>query len=62
MCENYVGSDIELIVTEAARIAVASDESLITEKMIIEAINKFSPSISVEDIAYYERFADLERA
>lgn len=62
MSENYVGSDIELIVTEAARIAVASDEALITEEMIVEAISKFSPSISLGDIEYYSQFSSIERS
>lgn len=62
MTENYVGSDIELIVTEAARIAVAKDEPLVDEKMIIEAINKFNPSISPGEIAYYHQFSDMERS
>lgn len=62
MTENYVGSDIELIVTEAARIAVAKDKALVDEKMIVEAINKFSPSISPEEIAYYDQFTNMERS
>ncbi len=62
MTENYVGSDIELIVTEAARIAVAKDSPVVNEKMIIEAINKFSPSISPGDIAAYDQFSNLERS
>lgn len=62
MTENYVGSDIELIVTEAARIAVAKDKSLIDEEMVVEAINKFSPSISSGEISYYDQFSNLERS
>lgn len=62
MTENYVGSDIELIITESARIAVANDKSLIDEKMIITAIKKFSPSISIGEIQYYDQFASLERS
>lgn len=62
MTENYVGSDIELIVTEAARIAVAKNKAQIDEKMIIEAINKFSPSISSGEIAYYDQFTNMERS
>jgi transitional endoplasmic reticulum ATPase len=62
MTENYVGSDIELIVTEAARIAVANDKPLVDEKMIVEAINKFNPSISPGEIAYYNQFTDMERS
>lgn len=62
MSENYVGSDIELIVTEAARAAVLEDEQMVNEKMLINAIKKFTPSISVEEIAYYSQFGDLERS
>lgn len=61
MTNNYVGSDIELIVTEVARMAVARDKDLIDEKMMIEAIQKFTPSISPEEIAFYDRFANFER-
>ncbi len=62
MTENYVGSDIELIVTEAARIAVAKDRNLIDEAIIVAAINKFSPSISPEEIEYYDKFSSMERS
>jgi transitional endoplasmic reticulum ATPase len=61
MTDKYVSSDIELIVTEAARIAVARDKSSIDEKMMIEAVQKFTPSISLEEIAFYDQFANLER-
>lgn len=59
--ENYVGSDIELIVTEAARIAVAQDQVCIDGAMIMSIINKFKPSISVEEIEYYHQFEAMER-
>jgi transitional endoplasmic reticulum ATPase len=59
--ENYVGSDIELIVTQAARMAVADNKSMVDEKMLADSIKKFSPSISLEEIQYYEQFADMER-
>lgn len=62
MTENYVGSDIELIVTEAARTAVFQNESLIDEKMLIDSVEKFNPSITAEEVAYYEQFGDLERS
>ncbi len=61
MTDKYVSSDIELIVTEAARIAVARDKNSIDEKMMIEAVQKFTPSISLEEIAFYDQFANLER-
>lgn len=62
MTDYYVGSDIELIVTEAAREAVAQDKSVIDEKTIIDAINKFKPSISPGEILYYTQFSDMERS
>ncbi len=60
--EFYVGSDIELIVTQAARLAVAKDKSFVDEQMLLEAANKFQPSISKEELAYYDKFTNLERS
>jgi transitional endoplasmic reticulum ATPase len=60
--EFYVGSDIELIVTQAARLAVAKDKSFVDEQMLLEATNKFQPSISKEELAYYDKFTNLERS
>lgn len=62
MTDFYVGSDIELIVTEAARDAVAQDKSVVDEQMIVNAVNKFKPSISSGEILYYTQFADMERS
>lgn len=62
MSENYVGSDIELIVTEAARTAVLENKEMVDEKMLISAVEKFTPSISPEEVAYYSQFGDLERS
>lgn len=62
MTDFYVGSDIELIVTEAARDAIAQDKSLVDEQMIVDAINKFKPSISPGEILYYTQFTDIERS
>jgi transitional endoplasmic reticulum ATPase len=62
MTENYVGSDIELIVTEAARAAVFKDKSMVYENMLVDSVKKFTPSITPEGIAYYEQFGDLERS
>ncbi|MFH1447129.1 MAG: hypothetical protein ABIG43_06965, partial [Chloroflexota bacterium] len=61
MSDNYVGSDIELIVTEAARAAVSQDKSMVDEKMLVDSIGKFNPSITPEEIQYYEQFGDMER-
>lgn len=62
MTDNYVGSDIELIVTEAARAAVSQDKSMVDEKMLADAIKKFTPSVTPEEIEYYSQFGDLERS
>lgn len=62
MSENYVGSDLELVVTEAARAAVSQDKSMIDEKMLIDAIEKFTPSVTEEQIEYYDQFRNLERS
>jgi len=62
LTENYVGSDLELIVTEAARAAVSQDKNMIDEAILVNAIKKFNPSISSEDIKYFEQFIDLERS
>lgn len=62
MTDFYVGSDIELIVTEAARDAVAQDKSVVDEQMIVDAISKFKPSISPGEILYYTQFGDMERS
>ena len=61
LTENYVSSDIELIVTEVARLAVAENKDSVTEAMLMTVISKFKPSISVAEINYYEQFTDLER-
>lgn len=60
--EFYVGSDIELIVTQAARLAVAKEKSFIDEQTLMEALGKFKPSITKEEIAYYDQFTNLERS
>ncbi len=61
LTEFYVSSDIELIVTESARMAVANNKEMIDEEMIVAAINKFSPSITTEEIKYYDQFKSMER-
>lgn len=60
--EFYVGSDIELIVTQAARLAVANDKNFIDEEMLLESTGKFQPSISKKEIEYYDQFINLERS
>lgn len=61
MTENYVSSDIELIVTQAARMAVARDKDAVGEDMLVESIKSFNPSISEEEISYFEQFGNMER-
>ena len=58
---NYVASDIELIVTEAARAAVKENRSAIDEKMLIEVAKRFPSSITAADLQEYEKFKDIER-
>lgn len=59
--EGYVGSDIELIVTQAARLAVTRNEDEINDKMLLESIKTVTPSISKGDIQYYNKFSSMER-
>jgi transitional endoplasmic reticulum ATPase len=61
MTENYVGSDLELIVTEAAREAIASDSLQINEASIVRAIRKVTPSLAPHEIQMYSAFANMER-
>jgi len=61
LTENYVSSDIELIVDQSARLAVSNDKDIIDEDMILRSISKFSPSVSPEEILYYAQFGNLER-
>lgn len=60
LTENYVSSDIALIVDEAARFAVLEDKQ-IDQKMITSVIAEFSPSISKDELEYFKQFADLQR-
>ena len=61
MTENYVGSDLELIVTEAARDAVTHDRPEIDETALIQMIKKVTPSLTPYEIEMYNDFADMER-
>jgi SpoVK/Ycf46/Vps4 family AAA+-type ATPase len=61
MTEGFVCSDIELIVTEAARMAVDQNSPTILEKMLELEILECTPSISGEDVEKYRSFCDLER-
>ena len=61
MTKNYTGSDLELIVTEAARAAVSQNQDMINEAHLINAIKKNTASISLEEIKYYEKFLNFQR-
>ncbi|MCK4353229.1 AAA family ATPase [candidate division WOR-3 bacterium] len=53
--ENYVASDIEMIVNEAARSALKKKGD-ITFKILSDTISTISPSVSREMIEYYNNF------
>ena len=59
--ENYVGSDLDLIVTEAARYAVTHDRPEIDEANLLRAIEKVTPSLTLSEIEMYSSFANMER-
>lgn len=59
--ENLVCSDIELIVTQSARRAIAEDKPQIDEFMLIDIIGNFPPSITQKEIEYYNQFTNIER-
>jgi SpoVK/Ycf46/Vps4 family AAA+-type ATPase len=61
MTENYVGSDIELIVTEAARDAVLNDKTRIEQELIDRAVSRTTPSVSIGEIGTYSQFVHKER-
>jgi transitional endoplasmic reticulum ATPase len=61
LTENYVGSDLELIVTEAARDAMMHDRAEIDEATVIQAIKKVTPSLTRSEVDMYSEFADMER-
>jgi len=57
LTENYVSSDIQVMCDNFARKALSKDMSI---NMLIceEVIKNFSPSISVEQLEYYQSFVD----
>jgi transitional endoplasmic reticulum ATPase len=61
MTEGYVCSDIELIVTDAARTAIDRNSPIISEEILELEILKCLPSISKEELEKYHNFCDLER-
>jgi transitional endoplasmic reticulum ATPase len=54
LTENYVTSDIELIIEDSARMAVKRDLPEITQKLIEECVTKTIPSVSPEELEYFE--------
>lgn len=60
LTEYYVSSDIDLILDEAARLAMSEDKP-ITQKMIEQVISRMNPSISKEELAYFQQFASKAR-
>lgn len=51
--ELFVSSDIKFIIDEASRIAL-KDNSKITQSIIEDVINSSNPSLSFDDLKYYE--------
>ncbi|MCF8262754.1 MAG: AAA family ATPase [Melioribacteraceae bacterium] len=58
MTENYVSSDINLIVNEAARQALMSNE-IITQKILDNTLENSKPSIGLEDLSKYNDVRNL---
>jgi SpoVK/Ycf46/Vps4 family AAA+-type ATPase len=61
LTKNYVSADIELVVNEAARLAVMRDQDVIEQQTVVDAINKTSPSVSEEELKHYSKFNTVER-
>ncbi len=61
LTEGYVSSDIELVVTQAARLAVNGENDIIDEDELKQAIVTVKPSLTPEEIARYEQFKTMER-
>ncbi len=61
LTKGYVSSDIELVVTQAARLAVNGENDLIDEDEILSAIKTVTPSLNSQEILKYEQFKNLER-
>jgi ATP-dependent 26S proteasome regulatory subunit len=56
MTENYVGSDLELVVTEAARDAVTHERPEIDEATLIHTLKKVTPSLTPYENRDVQRF------
>lgn len=60
LTEFYVSSDVELIIDKSARLAVNEDKP-IGEELIISVLSNTKPSISLEELKYFQQFEDKER-
>lgn len=56
--KNFVSSDIELIVESSARLAVKNDYPEINQSLIEEVIKRTTPSVSKEEMEYFEDLQD----
>lgn len=61
MTEGHVCADIELIINESARSAIAQNKPVIDEELIQRAILQSVPSFTKTEMENYKRFADIER-
>jgi hypothetical protein len=61
MTEGFVCSDIELIVTEAARATLDQNKPSIDQETLELKILESVPSVSGEDLVSFQRFAVFER-
>ena len=61
LTEGYVSSDIELIVTQAARLAINGENDTIDQEELEAAIGTVKPSLTKEEIKRYEAYKSLER-
>ena len=59
LTENYVSSDITLIVDNAARKAFRNRTNYITMELLEEVIRESRPSISLEEIKEHEKIRDV---
>lgn len=53
LTENFVTSDIELIIEDSARLAVKNDLPEISQEIIESCIAKMTPSVSFEEMNYF---------
>jgi transitional endoplasmic reticulum ATPase len=61
LAANYVSADIELVVNEAARMAVMRDKDVIDQSMLEDSIVKTTPSVNEEEMTHYKTFTSKER-